>query len=56
VDTATGPARKSKRPTAYDHIDRKGRRSIPYVFTTPFQLLEDFFAAVNNVLRKEGAL
>src|SRR5882724_10941163 len=56
VDTATGPARRSKRPTALDHIDRKRRRSVPYRFTTPFKLLEDFFAAVDDILRKERAL
>jgi Family of unknown function (DUF6516) len=56
VDAATGPGRKSRRPAALDHIDRKGRRSVPYRFTTPFKLLEDFFAAVDDILRKEGAL
>jgi hypothetical protein len=56
VDTATGPARKSRRPTTLDHIDRRGRRSVRYRFTTPLKLLEDFFAAVDDVLRKEGAL
>jgi len=56
VHTATGPARKSRRPTTLDHIDRRGRRSVPYRFTTPLKLLEDFFAAVDHVLRKEGAL
>jgi hypothetical protein len=56
VDAATGPARKSRRPAALDHIDRKRRRSVPYRFTTPFKLLEDFFAAVDDILRKEEAL
>ncbi len=55
VDVATGPARKSKRPRAFDHIDRRGKRSIPYEFTTPFKLLEDFFTVVDEILRKEGA-
>jgi hypothetical protein len=56
VDAATGPARKSRRPTTLDHIDRRGGKSAPYRFTTPFKLLEDFFAAVDDILRKEGAL
>ena len=54
VGTATGPARKSRRPRAFDHIDQRGRRSVPYRFTTPLQLLEDFFAAVDEILNKEG--
>jgi hypothetical protein len=56
VNAATGPARKSKRPATLDHIDRKGGKSVPYRFTTPFKLLEDFFTAVDDILRKEGAL
>jgi hypothetical protein len=56
VDAATGPARRSKRPTTLDHIDRKGRKSVPYRFTTPFKLLEDFFAAVDDILKRERAL
>jgi hypothetical protein len=53
---ATGPARKSKRQAAFDHIDRKGRKSMPYAFETPYKLLENFFAAVDEILRKEGKL
>ncbi len=53
VEVATGPARKSKRPVPYDHIDRRGRRSVPYEFTTPFKLVEDFFAEVEKILREE---
>ena len=56
VEVGTGPARKSKRPKAYDHIDRRGARSRPYEFTTPFKLLEDFFAEVDAILKKEGVL
>jgi uncharacterized protein DUF6516 len=54
VDVATGPARKSKRPVALDHINRRGRRPVPYAFTTPYKLLEDFFAEVDKILKKEG--
>ena len=54
VDVATGPAQKSKRPKAYDHIDRRGARSKPYEFTTPFKLLEDFFADVDAILKTAG--
>jgi Family of unknown function (DUF6516) len=54
VDVATGPAQKSKRPKAHDHIDRRGGRRKPYKFTTPFKLLEDFFADVDEILKKEG--
>jgi hypothetical protein len=42
------------KPKTYDHIDRKGKRSVPYRFTTPFKLVEDFFAEVEEILRKEG--
>ena len=54
VDVATGPSRKSRRPQAYDHIDRRGMKSKPYKFTTPYKLLEEFFADVEAILRKEG--
>jgi len=54
ADAATGPARKSKRPTPFDHIDRRGQRSVPYRFMTPFKLLQDFFADVERILRDEG--
>lgn len=56
IDVATGPARKSRRPEPFDHIDRRGRKSIPYEFTTPYKLVEDFFNAVNEVLKQEGML
>src|SRR5262245_27672356 len=46
VDAGSGPARRSRRPAGSDHIDRRGRRSLPYTFTTPFKLVEDFFNAV----------
>jgi|SRR5947207_11000809 len=44
VDVAAGPAKKSKRPKALDHIDRRGKRSVAYEFTTPFQLVRGLFA------------
>jgi hypothetical protein len=55
VDAASGPARRSKRPAMSDHVDRRGRRSLPYAFTTPFKLLEDFFAEVNAILKENEA-
>lgn len=55
VDAASGPARKSKRHPTSDHIDRRGRRSLPYSFTTPFKLVEDFFAEVNAILKEDEA-
>ena len=54
VEEATGPAKKSKRPNAFDHVDRRGKRSVAYEFTTPFQLVADFFAEVEKILREEG--
>lgn len=54
VDAATGPARKSKRPKPWDHITRRGRKSVPYAFTTPYQLVQDFFTEVDEYLKKEG--
>src|SRR5262245_23109695 len=38
IDVATGPARKSKRPKEHDHINRRGRRVVPYKFATPAKL------------------
>jgi len=54
VDVATGPAKKTSRPVAFDHMDRRGKKSVPYEFTTPFKLVEDFFAEVDKILREEG--
>lgn len=56
VDVTTGPARKSKRPKEFDHINRRGRKPVPYQLTTPFKLLEDFFADVDEILKEEGVL
>jgi uncharacterized protein DUF6516 len=56
VDVATGPSRKSRRPKAFDHINRRGRSPVPYEFTTPYKLLEDFLADVDDILEKEGVL
>jgi hypothetical protein len=56
IDVATGPARKSRRPVTFDHIDRRGRRSVPYEFTTPYKLVEDFFNAVEEALKQEDML
>ena len=46
----------SQSPVALDHINRRGRKPVPYVFTTPYKLLEDFFAEVDKILKKEGVL
>jgi Family of unknown function (DUF6516) len=54
VSVASGPASRSKTPKAFDHIDRRGRRSVPYEFTTPYKLVEDFLAEVDAILKKEG--
>ena len=54
IDVTSGPARNSRRPEPFDHIDRRGRRSIPYDFTTPYKLVEDFFNAVEEALKQEG--
>jgi hypothetical protein len=54
VDVAAGPAKKSRRPKAFDHIDRRGKKSVAYEFTTPFQLVADFFAEVEKILKEEG--
>ena len=55
VDAASGPARRSRRSARSDHVDRRGRRSLPYVFTTPFKLVEDFFAEVDAILKETEA-
>ena len=56
IDVATGPAKKSSRPKRFDHIDRRGKQSVPYEFATPFKLVEDFFAHVERILKQEGVL
>lgn len=54
IDVASGPARKSKRRTEYDHKDVRGKDSESYEFTSPERLIEDFFAEANAYLEKEG--
>jgi hypothetical protein len=56
VDVASGPARRSKRPVAWDHISRRDGRAVAYKFSSPYQLVADFFAEVERILRKEGVL
>lgn len=53
VSSQTGPARKSKMPIAYDHIDERGKPSKPYRFTSPLQLLADFWTDVNRLLDED---
>jgi hypothetical protein len=55
VDAASGPARRSRRPVRSEHVDRRGKRSLPYEFTTPFKLVEDFFAEVEAILKEAEA-
>ncbi len=44
-----------RRPKAYDHWHRgEGDRGQPYEFTTPMNLLEDFFREVKRVLDERG--
>ena len=50
VDVATGPAKKSKRPLAADHVHRRGKKTVPYRFTSPLQLLQDFWRDVYRIL------
>ena len=56
VDVASGPAKKSKRPIPFDHVDRRGRKSVPYEFETPFKLVVDFFSDVEKILKEEGVI
>ena len=56
MDVATGPGKKSKRRKPFDHIDRRGKKSVPYKFTTPYELVEDFFTEVEKILKEEGVL
>ena len=56
VDVATGPARKSRRPKTWDHKHMRGNRSVPYVFISPAQLVEDFFDAMNDYLTERGLI
>ena len=56
VDVGTGPAKRSRRPRAHDHITRRGKKPVPYQFTTPYQLMADFLEEVDRILKKEGVL
>ena len=56
VAVGSGPATRSRRPKAHDHINRRDNRPVPYEFTTPYKLLQDFFADVDKILKKEGVL
>ena len=56
VQVGSGPAKRSRRPKAFDHVNRRGRKPVPYEFTTPYKLLEDFFADVDTILKEEGVL
>ena len=53
VDTTRGPARRSKRTVTADHVHRRGKQPVPYAFTTPLQLLEDFWADVYRLLDED---
>jgi hypothetical protein len=50
---ASGPAARSRRPVAYDHIHRR-EAVAPYEFESPGRLLEDFWAEVEAALKREG--
>ena len=54
VSQQSGPAHRSKMPITLDHIDESGKPSRPYMFTSPFQLLADFWADVNRILERES--
>jgi hypothetical protein len=56
VDVGSGPSRKSGRPKAFDHINRRGRKPVPYQFKSPYELVSDFLGEVERILKKEGAL
>jgi len=56
VDVGTGPARKSRRPKAFDHINQKGKKPAPYAFKSPYDLIKDFLADVDRILKEEGVL
>jgi hypothetical protein len=54
VDVGGGPSKKSRRPKEFDHINWRGKKPVPYKFTTPLNLLKDFFADVDKILKEEG--
>lgn len=51
--TQRGPARRSRQPSAFDHIHH-GDRIKAYHFTTAENLLEDFWHDVETFLNAEG--
>lgn len=58
ISVGSGPAKRSRRPKQWDHIDRRDQKSVPYRFVSPYQLVEDFFKAVDEILNEsqEGML
>jgi hypothetical protein len=51
-----GRGRFAAQRIEYDHWHPDGRPVAPYRFTNAGQLLEDFFAAVDQVLKKRGVI
>jgi hypothetical protein len=53
LDNAHGT--RGRRPV-FDHRHvHRGRRSVPYAYRGPVQLLEDFYAEVERILQERGA-
>jgi hypothetical protein len=53
VDVGSGPAKKSRRPPTADHVHRRGRQTVPYQFTSPLRLLQDFWRDVYRILDED---
>lgn len=52
IKTGSGPGRRMTMP--FDHAHDKKGRAIPYGYSDAATLLEDFWAAVEDILKEEG--
>lgn len=52
VNVNGGPSNRSSRPRAFDHCHR-GTRIVPYDFTSPGDLLQDFWNDVEKTMKEE---
>jgi hypothetical protein len=48
-----GPSKRSVTPPVYDHVHKRGK-VFPYQFTSPGDLLVDFWNDVEEILKEEG--
>lgn len=55
VQSGSGPGAKAKRKKEFDH-KHQGRKSKPYQYKNAEELLTDFWAEVDKVLKEKGVI